>query len=1133
MGKYPLRNTAPVFKKVQSIYENRLRIFTSDGQYKSLNLPNFYDRKVESSKDNISLEVYSVPNMERPLFKDVVPIAKWRPTERGESFGPSWSTHWFRINITIPQDWADAEQVIFKWDAGNEGMIYHADGTIVVGLSGQERREWILPKDWRDGQNHLFYIEMSCNGMFGNGTPDDIHPPDNNRWFSLNTVELVVPNLEARALYIDFWIIGDAARELPDDSWQKHKAREVANLIMDTFDPNKPDETIAECRKIATEYLGKFVNSSKVYSSPHSSEVVAIGNCHIDTAWLWPYAETRRKIARSWSSQLDLLERYPEYVFAASQAQQFQWLLEDHPQLFKRIQEAAKEGRFIPVGGSWVENDTNMPTGEAIVRQFLLGQRFFEEHFGTRSRTFWLPDTFGYSAQIPQLCRGAEMDRFLTQKLSWNNINKFPNTTFNWVALDGSQVICHMPPDDTYTAAAHFGDVWRSLKQQKNMDVCHSGMLLYGHGDGGGGPTAEMLEKLRRCRGMADTVGSIPRVHSGTTVDEFYNEISDYTKDGKDLVTWVGELYFEFHRGTYTTQSDTKKHNRRSEIILHDLEFFSTLASLANKSYKYPKKDIDELWKDVCLNQFHDVLPGSSIEMVYDDVKIIYADVYKRSEKLTTEALQALGLSEKPSASSSGNELVAVNTMPWRRVEVIEVPTTSEILTSQKVSAIQQVVSPESRLVLVETEKGLGVANCVSENALLIDEILTKVSVEEVEPNVFILQNQLLRARIDGGHVTSLYDIEHDRELIPKGQVGNKLVLFDDQPLYWQAWDTELYSLDARHELGKGQGKITKSGPLRAEIEVTQKISETSHIVTKISLDAYVKTFDEKRVIEGSQLKFSCKVEWNEDCKFLKVEFPFDLVSDTASYETQFGIVKRPTHFNTSWDVAKFEVCGHKWGDLSEYSHGVALLNDCKYGYAIHGQTVRLSLLRAPKAPDAHADIGTHTFTYSLLPHEGGVSHHVVRAAYNLNHPLKGLYKDNSTLTVGTKKVSCSKVLGDITLKGEPGLILSTIKRFEDDAEVHYGGLPVRSQKPSAIVRVYESLGGKSRGTLNIGTTAGGTGLLPLVTKVFKTNLLEDDEEEVKFTQVNDSNNANGKRFWIEIPVELGAFQVGTYRLEF
>lgn len=1167
MSKYPLKNTTPVFKKVQSIYQDRLRSFTGDGQYKHLNLPAVYDLAVDNSDAAVQLEVYSVPDVnDRPLFKAVVgdPKTKWRPAKRGESFGPSWSTHWFKITVKVPpgDPWKSASgsgtqktlsrssstPVLFRWNADTEAMIYLPDGSIQVGLSGSERREWPLPSSFLDNKPHTFYLEMACNGMFGNGVPDDIHPPDNNKYFTLKTAELVVPNLEARALHIDFWIIGDAARELPEDTWQKHKAREVANLIMDTFDINNPKESIAKCREISKEFLGEDVDTAKVYDSKPRNirdqvEVTAIGNCHIDTAWLWPYAETRRKIARSWASQLELLEKYPEYVFAASQAQQFDWLLQDHPDLFKRVQKAAKEGRFIPVGGSWVENDTNMPTGESIVRQFLLGQRFFQQHFGTKSRTFWLPDTFGYSAQIPQLCRGAGMDRFLTQKLSWNNINKFPNSTFNWVALDGSQVLCHMPPDDTYTAGAHFGDVVRSLSQNKNKDLTHSGMLLYGHGDGGGGPTAEMLEKLRRCRGMSDTVGMLPRVGSGATVDEFYDEIEKSTDNGKQLVTWMGELYFEFHRGTYTSQSDTKKHNRRSEIILHDLEFYSALASISDPDFKYPKKEIDDLWKDVCLNQFHDVLPGSSIEMVYDDVNKIYKDLYKRAHVLTNKALLKLGLSERKVGTD--DELVAINTMPWPRSEVVDIESSTGPIINDADVVLQQASNTGSNLVMMHSS-GSGLTKLATTTS---HPSISQATVEKTEDGKHVLNNGALRVVLDGSQVTSLYDIVNDRELIAKGGVGNKLILCDDQPLYWQAWDTELYNVDTYEVVDKGTAKITKSGPLRAEVEVTQKISDKSSITTRISLDAYLSpgnsshsmTEDDKL----SGLTFSCDVDWHEDCKFLKTEFLVDLVTDYATYETQFGAVRRATHYNTSWDVAKFEVCGHKWADLSEHSHGIALLNDSKYGYAIHGNSMRLSLLRAPKAPDAHADMGKHSFKYVLLPHEGQVDDKVVRAGYNLNHPLKGLYKDKAGVDEHCKCLEAAGLVlgnGNSDSQEKSGLILSTIKRAEDDKEVRYKGeegLPTNYDGKSLVVRVYESLGGRSRGKLVIDGTKFAT--KQVVKRVVKTNLLEEEIEEVKVVEVKVEkvkDEARGKKSVggsgvFEVPVSLGSFEVATYRVEF
>lgn len=341
--------------------------------------------------------------------------------------------------------------------------------------------------------------------------------------------------------------------------------------------------------------------------------------------WLWPWAETKRKIARSWANQCNLLDRYAEHRFCASSAQQYKWLETYYPALFDRVKLHVRKGTFQPIGGSWVEHDTNMPGGEALVRQFLYGQRYFESHFGERSKTFWLPDTFGYSAQLPQLCRLAGMTSFFTQKLSWNNINKFPHTTFNWVSLDGSQVLCHMAPCETYTAEANFGDVRRSITQHKSMDQDASSLLVFGKGDGGGGPTWEHLEKLRRCRGMSDNVGLLPRVGMGGSVDDFFARLEKKAAEGTKFVTWYGELYFELHRGTYTTQANNKRNNRKSEIMLHDIEYLATLASLKDLSsgeksnYKYPKKDIDEMWENVLLCQFHDCLPGSCIEMCYDD----------------------------------------------------------------------------------------------------------------------------------------------------------------------------------------------------------------------------------------------------------------------------------------------------------------------------------------------------------------------------------------------------------------------------------------------------------------------------------------------------------------------------------
>lgn len=571
------------------------------------------DEGKASGKPHVKLSKWSAPGQERPTFEDAV-SHQFEDFDIPHAFGPAWTTHWIKVQLTIPEELREKEHLEFHWDAGNEGMVWTEDGNPVQGLSAGERPEWILPEAFLDGKEHTFYVEMACNEMFGNGS--GIQPPNENKYYTLRKAEIVAVNLPARQLWIDLWIIGDAARELPRDSWEQHKALATINRMIDALDVGSRD-SVLKAREIARDYTGN-VDSADVYKSGEEPMVYGVGHCHIDTCWLWPWAETKRKVARSWTNQCNLMELYPELNFACSQAQQYKWLKQYYPYVFDRVKEKVKSGQFHPIGGSWVEHDTNMPSGESLTRQFLYGQRFFEANFGQRCKTFWLPDTFGYSAQLPQLCRLADMDRFLTQKLSWNNINNFPHTTFNWVALDGSQVICHMPPSETYTSDAHWGDVKRSISHHKSMDQDHSSLLVFGKGDGGGGPLVEHIEKLRRCRGMADKTGTgaVPRVHLGNSVDDFFDKLVPKVDN---LVTWFGELYFELHRGTYTTQANNKRNNRASEFLLRGIELYATIASLKNDSYKYPKAEIDFMWEGVLLCQFHDCLPGSCIEMCYDD----------------------------------------------------------------------------------------------------------------------------------------------------------------------------------------------------------------------------------------------------------------------------------------------------------------------------------------------------------------------------------------------------------------------------------------------------------------------------------------------------------------------------------
>ncbi|UPX11266.1 Alpha-mannosidase [Ascochyta rabiei] len=1100
-GSYPQLAAGPVGKQIHSIYQGRLRQFINGGQYREQSLIGKLDEARVKGTDtqHVKLSVYSPPGQARPLFKEAT-SHPFTPTNVGASFGPSWSTHWFKVKLTVPKHLLEKERLEFHWDADNEGLIWTDDGHTVHGLTGGgERVEWILPDAFRDGKEHTFYIEMACNGMFGNAPGDDsIQPPDPNRYYTLHTADIVAVNLEARALYFDFWEIGDAAREFSQDSLEAHAAQQVANRIIDTFIAGGgSNDSISNARDIARAYLGD-VDSHHIYEGDKDALVTGIGYCHIDTCWLWPFAETKRKVNRSWSSQCDLIDRYPELRFCCSQAQQYKWLEQDYPSTFDRVKKKVKEGSFQPIGGSWVEHDTNLPGGESLIRQFLYGQRYFESRFGQRCKTFWLPDTFGYSTQLPQICRISGMTRFLTQKLSWNNINNFPHTTFNWVALDNSQVICHMPPSETYTAEANFGDVKRSVTQHKSLDQDQTSLLVFGKGDGGGGPTWQHLEKLRRCRGISEKTSLLPRIKLGDSADDFFDKLEKKVENGTELVTWYGELYFELHRGTYTTQSNNKRNNRKSEILLRDIEYLATLATIKNgfgksSAYKYPKKDIDDMWESVLLCQFHDCLPGSSIEMCYDDSDKIYAQVFATGEKLLSEALSELGFDDENTLTAN-SRLCTLNTLPWKRSEIVRLPSSHP------------------------HEYGLAHGDALSTMSirpLASAHSAATASIAETHPGVFELRNSQFVVKVTDGAITSLYDINAERELIPQGKKAAQLVIYDDKPLYWQAWDVEVYHLNSRQELSPQKVYITSSSTAKVSLTVETKISEKSWIKTTLSLPAAIGD-------SPSAIEIEAEIEWHETMKFLKVEFPVNITNTEASYETQFGIVRRPTHYNTSWDMAKFEVCVHKWADLSEATYGVSILNDSKYGFAVAGNVMRLSLLRAPKAPDAHADMGRHSTKYAIFPHSGPLTHATVRKAFEFNNPLRvvGHKRSTAAADLAGQRVESGKpgVLSAFKILGADNLVLDTVKRGEDDEDVSRGELPVHKGH-SVIVRVYDAMGGRSKAVLSWGDLK--------VKKAVKTNALEDEEEDLTESLVSAEATGSAKG----VKIEIRAFEVATFKL--
>lgn len=972
--------------------------------------------KLYPQKAPVGLSVYHAPD--RIPYAQAIQ-AEYQPAAVGDRFRPFWSTHWFRVVIEIPKAWA-GQEVHLLWDSGSEAEIYE-NGHPIQGLAGSGggspagpvRSQYVLTRNAKGGETRELYVEMAVNHFFGLGYSPDTAPAPTG---TLIQAEIAVFDREAWDLLWDMKVIAGMAAELPGNSPRGAQALFAGNAMVNAADLNDRS-TWADARKIAAEFFAANNGDGQFNLS-------AIGHAHIDTAWLWPLAETRRKCTRTFSTAILYMDEYPAYKFACSQAQQLEWVKEMHPDLYARIKEKVKAGQFVPVGGSWVEPDCNLPSGEALVRQFLYGQRFFEREFGRKCDEFWEPDVFGYTAALPQILKLAGIKYFLTIKLSWNQYNKLHSHTFWWEGLDGSRVLTHFPPADNYNAMADVKDVLFSMTNYKDLDRSKEAYMLFGFGDGGGGPTLEMLEQVQR---MKDVDG-LPKVEM-RSANDFFTRLE---KDGKDFTTWVGELYFELHRGTYTTQADNKKFNRQSEIMLHDVELLSALAH-ASKGYAYPHKELDRLWKKLLTNQFHDIIPGSSINLVYQDSDVDYQDILGSGAGLRNQA--AVALFGKP--ADEPERVCAVNMTSVDRKEVIELPDGSACL---QVGA---------------GGKPLGIVSTPSYGYTVFKPGPTegrKVSVMEQDGQI-ILENDTVRATLrSDGSLASLYNKRIQREALETGKTGNRFILFDDQPNFWDAWDVDIFHLEKQAPVsGAKSFRFIEEGPLRAGVTFEYEISPNSTLTQTVYLTAI-----------STRLDFQTEVEWHEKHKFLKVEFPLQVRSMQATYEIQFGHLQRPTHFNTSWDFARFEVPAHHWADLSEGDFGVALVNDSKYGYSTHDNVMRLSLLRAPTSPDPEADQGHHSFRYALLPHMSGPqAGGVIEEGYRFNQPMLVFPTDAE---IGHKS---------FFQLNSPAMILDTVKKAEDSNDL--------------IVRMYESRG--TRGKTQFHTS------LP-IKNVKRVNLLEEEISE-------------------------------------
>ncbi|MBA2276748.1 MAG: alpha-mannosidase, partial [Chloroflexia bacterium] len=757
---------------------------------------------------------------------------------------------------------------------------------------------------------------------------------------------------------------------------------------------------------------------------------------HIDLAWLWPLAETRRTIRRTVSSVLRLMDQYPDFTFNQSSAQVYAWLEEDDPTLFERVRARIAEGRWEAVGGSWTEPDCQVTGGEAFVRQLFYGQRYVQERFGIRNRVAWLPDVFGFSGAIPQLLRGAGIDAFFTTKLNWNESNTFPYDLFAWEGIDGSRVVAHSflnpSPAHGYNGNIAPQDTlhtWKSFRGKRQHDQT---MLAFGWGDGGGGPSEQMLEQYARIKDYP----VLPRLSMGK-VEEFFADLTNLPAE--DLPVYVGEQYLELHRATLTTQALTKQLNRAAEHRLGEAEAFAALVG-----GNYPHAELDDAWKTLLLHQFHDILPGSSIHEVYEDTHPALRGVIATATRIRDDALATIA-GGGTGGSAVGNAGLEPQTLTVLLPEGAGPVATSEgrPVPMQAVEGGMLAHAPERKL------DGLSVLNLAAieeDDTAPVDSVTAMIDTDHA-----VIENALLRVEIGGdGTLHRVLDKHMDRDALV-GR-GNQLWAYIDRPRSWDAWDIDETYEQAGEEIATVDAvDLVEEGPLRAAVRVRRTWRSTTITQTY-------------RLLSGStRLDIVSEIDWHERLMLLRARFPVNVHAHEATFETMYGVEHRPTHRNTTWERIRFEVSAHRFVDLSEPGYGVALLNDSKYGHSVLGQTIGISLVRGPLYPDPLADEGAHRFTYSLFPHRG------TWVEAGVTHQARAL---NSPLVAVPAATDAHKSDPFVTIHG---------------LDLAFGALKRAHDRDALVVRVYEPHGARGRATLSF---------RPVIRSVRRVNLLEEELDD-------------------------------------
>ncbi len=926
----------------------------------------------------LSISISRLPG--EPVPPELADTLAFSPFRVGETWGGAWSTAWFRAVGETPDEF-EGSHVVARLDLGYRGQTGFGGEALL--FDGPTPRQGLNPKHNTieitssavPGERVELLVEAAANPAQQEGPlewPLLMPDYDGPQLYRLRRFDLAVEDDEMMAVLFDWTVLV----ELADSLGHTHRRSiEILRLLDDVA----RGVDLSDLRRSVVAHRERWQELLEIPTSPQAHQVTAVGHAHIDSAWLWPVRETRRKCARTFATAIRMMEQDPAYVFVCSQAQQHAWMEQHYPTLFEQMKRHVAGGQLEPVGSMWVEPDTNLPSGESLARQLVFGKRFFLDRYGVETVDCWLPDAFGYSGALPQILTAAGVRRFFTQKLSWNETNAFPHHTFWWEGIDGSRVLAHCPPTDTYNGEFAVAQLLEGERRFAQHGVSSRSLYVYGYGDGGGGPTTEMLERARR----VGDLDPLPAVRLGTSRSFFdaleaEAEASDRAADEAapgtvrtshapgpgGLPIWSGELYLERHRGVQTTQARGKLGNRRSEGLLREAEFL-VAAALAGGEADVAMDELAGAWQSVLLLQFHDILPGSSIHWVHDDAELVYGEVADVANDVIGRAADRLVRKIGPVAGGSGGlgSAVVVNAATRERHEVVEVDVAGLGLGGMPRSAI----GPDGAVLPVQPASNgnvlvaARVPGCGFARYELSSEPATADLAHGVEIAGRRISNGLVSVTIDeDGLIGSVEDLLRGREAIEPGEQANVFQLHHDLPNHFDAWDVDPGTFDrAVEERRAASVEVLEEGPLRVSLRVTRPLGGSSRVVQDV------------RVCAGSSLvELETEVDWQERHRFLKVAFPLALRAPHASYEIQFGHLERPTHANTSWDAARFEVPAQRWASLNEPGFGVALINDCKYGYDVRRNVMRLSLLRGPGWPDPEADFGTHRFRYALYCHE-------------------------------------------------------------------------------------------------------------------------------------------------------------------